>query len=425
MKNNSLITVITVSFNSVTSIEKTIQSVLKQTYSNIEYIIIDGGSTDGTVDLIKKYSDEISYWVSEKDNGIFDAMNKGILAAKGEWINFMNCGDSFVRETTIEQVFSGKDYSDVDIIFGGSYRKTEKGNIFAIPTSDRIDQLRFKPVYRHGASFVRTSVHRNYLFDISKKKYGYALDFLCINELYRDGCKFKKIELPILIFLAEGVSNRPFKSTYFDFLISIEDKFSLRAFVVFVKRMLVLAIKHSFLNNLKVINAFFVYYLTNHVISHFPWWRFRKLYYKLVKLRIGKHSLANMGLYLFAPKNIVIGKYTHINKDCFIDGRGGCMIGNNVSISYNVSIITGSHDSNSRFFAEKYLPILIEDYAWIGVNATILQNVRIGKGAVVAAGSVVTKDVPPYAIVGGIPAKVIGQRTRDLDYHCSWKLPFV
>ena len=96
--NNPLISVVTVSYNAVTTIEKTILSVINQNYSNIEYIVIDGGSIDGTVDIIKKYADKITYWVSEPDKGIYDAMNKGIIVATGEWINFMNTGDTFYNE---------------------------------------------------------------------------------------------------------------------------------------------------------------------------------------------------------------------------------------------------------------------------------------------------------------------------------------
>ena len=84
MKNNILISVVTVSYNAVATIEQTLLSVINQTYPNIEYIIIDGGSTDGTVDIIKKYADEIVYWISEPDKGIYDAMNKGIKKANGE-----------------------------------------------------------------------------------------------------------------------------------------------------------------------------------------------------------------------------------------------------------------------------------------------------------------------------------------------------
>lgn len=96
MEKKLKITVITVVYNGIDYIEDTILSVINQDYSNIEYIIIDGKSDDGTMDIVEKYATKISYWVSESDNGIYDAMNKGIKVATGDWIIFMNCGDYFL-----------------------------------------------------------------------------------------------------------------------------------------------------------------------------------------------------------------------------------------------------------------------------------------------------------------------------------------
>jgi len=101
-----LITVITVVLNGEKALEETIKSVISQTYPNVEYIIIDGGSTDGTLDIIKKYEDYIDYWVSEPDKGIYDAMNKGVDLTTGQWINFINAGDRFYDEDLIEEIFS-------------------------------------------------------------------------------------------------------------------------------------------------------------------------------------------------------------------------------------------------------------------------------------------------------------------------------
>ena len=94
-KTQLKISVVTVCYNAVDCIEETMLSVLDQTYPNIEYIVIDGGSSDGTADVIRKYADRLAYWVSEPDKGIYDAMNKGIVAATGDYINFMNAGDRY------------------------------------------------------------------------------------------------------------------------------------------------------------------------------------------------------------------------------------------------------------------------------------------------------------------------------------------
>ena len=102
-----LITVVTVVFNGEATLEQTIQSVVNQTYDNVEYIIVDGGSKDRTLDIIKKYEDRIDYWQSEPDKGIYDAMNKGIELANGDWINFMNSGDSFYNECVIKNIYYG------------------------------------------------------------------------------------------------------------------------------------------------------------------------------------------------------------------------------------------------------------------------------------------------------------------------------
>ena len=112
----SKVTVITVCYNAETGIEKTIQSVIGQTYQNIEYIIIDGGSKDHTLNIVNKYKDRISKVISEPDKGIYDAMNKGILAATGDWINFMNVGDSFFSPDTLSKVFEKSDHSNAGVV---------------------------------------------------------------------------------------------------------------------------------------------------------------------------------------------------------------------------------------------------------------------------------------------------------------------
>lgn len=114
-----LITIVTVVFNGERYIEETILSVINQKYKNIEYIIIDGGSNDNTINIIKKYEDLIDYWMSMDDDGIYDAMNKALKIAKGKWINFMNCGDCFCNNEVIEKI-EFCNYSKYVMIYGNT-----------------------------------------------------------------------------------------------------------------------------------------------------------------------------------------------------------------------------------------------------------------------------------------------------------------
>ena len=117
-KDKPLVSIITVVLNGEEHLNKTLNSVINQTYENLEYIVVDGGSTDGTVDNIKKYEDKIDYWVCEKDNGLYDAMNKGIDIATGEWINFMNAGDEFYNYSVLMDLFNNQIHEEAEIIYG-------------------------------------------------------------------------------------------------------------------------------------------------------------------------------------------------------------------------------------------------------------------------------------------------------------------
>lgn len=133
--------------------------------------------------------------------------------------------------------------------------------------------------------------------------------------------------------------------------------------------------------------------------------------------KIGK-SRIDLSTHIRRINKLKIGDYTYVNRDCILDAAGGLTIGDSVSISYRCNIMSGGHDIQSRTFEGKHCPIIIQDYVWIGVGATILNGVTIGEGAVISAGAVVTKDVEPYSIVGGVPAQLIGKRRKELNYKC-------
>lgn len=127
MKTNPKISVVTVTYNCIGVLEDTLKSVISQEYSNVEYIVIDGKSSDGTLNLIDKYKDHISILVSEPDKGIFDAMNKAIKLVTGDWILFMNAGDTFADDNVLTSVFSNHIESNVGVVFGDAYFKRKSG----------------------------------------------------------------------------------------------------------------------------------------------------------------------------------------------------------------------------------------------------------------------------------------------------------
>ena len=163
---NRKVSIVTVSYNSVACIEKTILSVLGQTYPDIEYIIIDGGSSDGTVDIIKKYSGKISYWVSEPDKGIYNAMNKGLSRATGSWINFMNAGDTFHQPDTIEQ-FLGNVPEGTVVAYGQNLRILSDCSYISPRQELDLDKLAVMSIIPHQSTFISLDYHKKHPFDES------------------------------------------------------------------------------------------------------------------------------------------------------------------------------------------------------------------------------------------------------------------
>lgn len=152
---------------------------------------------------------------------------------------------------------------------------------------------------------------------------------------------------------------------------------------------------------------------TGYVPSH----TFREIIYKLAGIKIGKGSTIHMFANFFQPRNIEIGKDTIIGDRCFLDGRAKLKIGSHTAIASQVLIYNSQHDIDSKDFKPIEKPVEISDYVFIGPRAIILPGVKIGKGAVIAAAAVVTKDVPDMTVVGGIPAKEIRKRkTKKLQY---------
>lgn len=166
----------------------------------------------------------------------------------------------------------------------------------------------------------------------------------------------------------------------------------------------------------------FLKYIFREWLMFLPSHSIRLFLIKRVIKKAGKNVYIGMGLDLRGAKcHIVIGDNSFINRKVLLDGRGKIEIGNNVDIGQETNIWTVEHDPNDNDHNVTINEVKIEDYVWIATRVTILPGVRIGKGAIIAAGSVVTKDVPPMTIVGGVPARFIRNRKNQLQYEMQQK----
>ena len=191
-----IVTIITVCRNHAQELERTIRSVESQTWQEKEYLVIDGASTDDSLDVIKAHEASITRWVSEPDQGIYDAMNKGVKMAQGEWVIFMNAGDTFAGDDTLQKVFGSP--QDADVIYGDVI----KGELVKKAEAPRNAHRMF---YCHQSAFVRTSCLREFPFDIRHRM---SADFKQVKQLFLSGKRFRQLDFPVANFDTQGVSNR-------------------------------------------------------------------------------------------------------------------------------------------------------------------------------------------------------------------------
>ncbi|MDR0412222.1 MAG: glycosyltransferase [Dysgonamonadaceae bacterium] len=206
------LSIITINFNDAGGLQQTIRSVISQSFSGFEYIVIDGGSTDNSVDVIRQYESRISSWVSEPDSGVYNAMNKGIARAKGTYCLFLNSGDTFYSETTAEEVFSAhyteeiitgnvlKQYPRKAVIDKGhAYRRAKKGQRLTLFDF-------FISNIPHQATFIKRDLFDRYgLYD---ERYKIVSDWLFfLKTIALNGVPVRYIDQTVARFNMDGVSN--------------------------------------------------------------------------------------------------------------------------------------------------------------------------------------------------------------------------
>ena len=176
--------------------------MISQTYNDVEYIIIDGGSTDGTLDIVKKYENYIAYWISEPDSGIYNAMNKGVKYATGLYCNFMNAGDFFINEKVLENIFTSN--RNEDLISGiaqipqGFWYPPEEKNISLF--------YFFKKGFCHQATFIKRQLMEEYPYDEDLKISADLLFFIMVS-VFRNGTSYTRINEIVCFYDTNGISS--------------------------------------------------------------------------------------------------------------------------------------------------------------------------------------------------------------------------
>ena len=204
------VSIITVVYNGIAHLEQTIKSVINQTYTNIEYIIIDGGSTDGTVELLKKYDERIEYWVSEKDEGIYDAMNKGIAKATGEIVGLINA-DDWYEVDAVAQVVETFLNSHADIVHGAMNIVKENGNSFTKKVALDLSHFKKGMLLNHPTTFVKRDVYE--IYGSFNTQYKIVADWELMLCLWLTGLSFVGIESTLANFRMGGVSSEHLKKS--------------------------------------------------------------------------------------------------------------------------------------------------------------------------------------------------------------------
>lgn len=196
------VSIITVVYNAADTIEQTIKSVIRQKTENVEYILLDGMSTDGTYEIIRKYKDDVDIIVHEKDNGLYDALNKGIMLASGEIIGIIH-GDDYYADGTISKVVAYYDTQDADILYGNAlwFDKSGEDSLYACYN---IEELWYRMAVPHPAVFVRKEAYLKHgLFDV---RYAIAADYELMLRMYSEKARFVHVDEVLAYFRKGGLS---------------------------------------------------------------------------------------------------------------------------------------------------------------------------------------------------------------------------
>jgi acetyltransferase-like isoleucine patch superfamily enzyme len=432
------ITIVTINLNMREDLERTIRSVVSQKCDRGEYqyIIVDGMSGDGSIDTIERYGDEIDTVIVERDNGIFDAMNKGISSAHGEYIYFLNAGDRFFDDFVLRDI--------IDIVSSQSKKHNIIcGNVATYRSGKRLGMANVEPWIPHQGAFVKTELMKRYRFDDGYRIFG---DMDLWRRMKNDAIfEYLKIDRTIAKMELDGVGSDPryapkrlrdkwryakkhgdYKNLIGTYILQYSGYIAYRLFgedfyyhrFTRLSSMMKKMVRRPYWSTRRIIYSIYS-------ISTYPIYRLLMRRYGLWSFihpcsSIGNHNLLSIGRHVEINHNVTIwgdeieiGDYVQLNPNVSIYGK--VYLGRYVMVGPGCMIAGGHHSFDSaeipmRFQGGESMGVRIDEDVWLGANCVVRDGIHIGKGAVIGAGSVVTGDIPPMSVCYGNPARVVRKR---------------
>lgn len=438
------LSIITICYNEP-FLEKTCESIVKQTWQDFEWVVVDGGSNQETLDIFEKYKHRIDKFVSEHDNGVYNAMNKGIKLSSGVYLLFLNAGDFLYENTILEKIFVDREYS-ADILYGNLNLLLENNPTYIDCLPENINkEFLYISTVRHQASFIKKDLFEKCgLYDES---YKIVADYEKWFVFLENNAKFEYVPYIISSQDMHGLSQSP-KTRDIAFN-ERKDVINKKFTVIEIKKLEnkyksynmnyslsenLFSIKNNYNKTYKVftfLGCHFYFEKNNNFwnIKTTETHKILTLFGIHIKLKLKKSPFPDK-VKVYEPYSIsetTIGDGTYIAQNSIISKTNigkFCSIGPNFMCGWGIHPINGistnpcfysTAKQNGFTFSEKNKilerkQINIGNDVFIGMNVTILDGVTIGDGAVIGAGAVVVKDIEPYSVVGGVPAKHIKYR---------------
>ena len=412
------VSVITAARNCANTIAAAIESVIGQDHPNIQHIVIDGASTDGSQNVIGRYQANIDYYISEPDQGIADAWNKALDVVEGDYVLFVN-GDDILPRTFISQALKTKDAGNKTIIYGDTIFFDDE---LTAPVTFEAQFNPQKVIY--GFGFMHTScvfpasAFSSFRFSLSNS---IAVDTEHLIWCMKNGYEFEKGQA-VNFMRRGGVSDQNWKTAAHQYLQLLHENELIDSKQ---RRRLSLLIPvrswnkklgvTQFIRLCKTQAYYLAVFLFNALLRISPFFM-KRILFRLMRFSVSRDATIQGGIRVFGPGRLTVGPGSMINRGVLLDNRKKITIGRNVNIAHDCRIYTLGHDVNNPAFAPKGGQVFLDDYCVLFAACMIMPNVRVGRGAVILPGAVVTRDVPPFEIHGGNPAVKIGDRDVEPLY---------